>query len=178
MRGAALPGLGGMAPRRGDLARPLLQLRRADVRAVAASRGLPTVDDPTNRDTRRRRSWVRHELLPMLGKGSERDLVPVLARQADVVRAESDLLDGLGDAVLRAARSGDTVAVAPLREAPPPITRRALRRWLGDPPPSASEIERVLEVVRGVRVGAELAGGRVVRRSGGRLRCERQQPLR
>ncbi len=178
MRGAAAPGLAGMAPRRGDIVRPLLHLRRHDVREIPRSRGLSTVEDPTNRDTHWRRSWVRHELLPMLGKGSARDLVPVLARQADVVRAESDLLDELGDALLREACAGDTVAVTPLREAPLPITRRALRRWLGDPPPSAAEIERVVEVVRGARVGTELAGGRVVRRSGGRLRREQRQPLR
>ncbi len=128
MRGAATPGLGGMAPRRGDIVRPLLHLRRDDVRAVAVSRGLPTVDDPTNRDTHWRRSWVRHELLPMLGKGSERDLVPVLARQADVVRAESDLLDELGDALLargtdgrhrgRGAAAGGAAADHPPRTAP------------------------------------------------------------
>ena len=169
LRGSAAAGLGGMAPRRGAIVRPLLHLRRADVRAVAAARGLEVVEDPTNADVRWRRAWIRHEVLPMLGEGSDRDLVPVLARQADLLRAESDLLDELGDALLTDAnRNAPSTRV--LRAAALPITRRALRRWLGAPPPSAADVERVLAVVRGECVAAELAGGRRVRRSHGRLR--------
>ena len=55
------------------------------------------------------------------------------------------------------------------------VPRRAVRRWLrasGGPerhPPSAAEVERVLEVARGRVVACQLAGGRQVRRSRGRL---------
>jgi len=168
LRGSAAAGLAGMAPRRGVVVRPLLGVRRADVRAVVEARGFATVDDPTNADVRWRRAWIRHEVLPMLGQGSDRDLVPVLARQAELLRAESDLLDDLGDGLLTDA-GGDTPSTRTLRAAPLPVARRALRRWLGAPPPSADEIERVLAVVRGECVAVELSGGRRVRRSHGRL---------
>jgi tRNA(Ile)-lysidine synthase len=171
LRGAAAAGLAGMAPRRGAVVRPLLHLRRADVRAVPAARGLATVDDPTNSDVRWRRAWIRHEVLPMLGEGSQRDLVPVLARQAELLRDESDLLDRLGDELLTEAGT-DAPSTRVLRSAPVPVARRALRRWLGVPPPSADEVERVLAVVAGTYVAAELAGGRRVRRSHGRLQRE------
>jgi tRNA(Ile)-lysidine synthase len=171
LRGSASAGLAGMAPRRGHVVRPLLGLRRADVRAVVAVRGLTTVDDPTNADVRWRRAWIRHEVLPMLGRGSDRDLVPVLARQAEILRAESELLDELGDGLLTEA--GDAApSTRTLRNAPLPVARRALRRWLGSPPPSAAEIERVLAVVRGECGAAELSGGRRIRRSHGRLHRE------
>ncbi len=179
LRGSGSAGLAGMAARRGDLARPLLHLRRADVRAVALGRGLQVVDDPTNADVRWRRAWIRHEALPMLSRGVERDLVPILVRQAEVLRAESDLLDQLGDDVLRAATIGGAgnpgageVRARDLLAAPLPVARRAIRRWLGMPPPSADEVERVLAVSRGDAVGTELAGGRRVRRSAGRLTQE------
>lgn len=168
MRGSATTGLAGMPARRGAIARPLLALRRADVRAVVRVRGFPTVDDETNRDPRFRRAWVRHELLPMLGRGADRDLVPVLARQADLLRAESELLDELADALLTEA-DPERPSTRVLRGAPVALARRALRRWLGPPPPSADEIERLLAVVQGRAVAAELAGGRRVRRSHGRL---------
>jgi tRNA(Ile)-lysidine synthase len=168
MRGSAGAGLSGMAARRGAIVRPVLGLRRDDVRAVVEARGLATVDDETNRDPRFRRSWVRHELLPMLGRGAERDLVPVLARQADVMRAESELLDELGDALLVEAGI-ESPSTRVLRGASRALARRALRRWLGEPPPSGAEIERVLAVVEGRAVATELAGGRRVRRSHGRL---------
>ncbi len=168
MRGAATSGLAGMPARRGEVVRPLLHARRDVVRRIPDRLGLATVDDPSNRDRRWRRAWIRHDVLPMLGRGSERDLVPVLARQAELLRAESDLLDELGDALL--AEAGQvTPSTRVLRTAPLPLARRALRRWLGPPPPSADEIERVLAVVRGHAVAVELAGGRAVRRSHGRL---------
>jgi tRNA(Ile)-lysidine synthase len=177
LRGSAAAGLAGMAPRRGDIVRPLLHLRRDAVRAVVESRGLATVDDPTNADVRWRRAWIRHEVLPMLGRGSDRDLVPVLARQAELLRAESELLDELGDEVLTAAGT-DAPSTRVLRAAALPVARRALRRWIGLPPPSADEIERVLAVVRGEHAAAELSGGRRVRRSHGRLHRDDEGTIR
>ena len=168
LRGSAAAGLAGMAPRRGTIVRPLLGLRRADVRAVVTARELATVEDPTNADVRWRRAWIRHEVLPMLGQGADRDPVPVLARQADLLRAESDLLDDLGDELLTEA-GAEAPSTRVLRAAAVPIARRALRRWLGSPPPSAGDVERVLAVVRGECVAAQLSGGRGVRRSHGRL---------
>lgn len=172
LRGSGGAGLAGMARRRGMIVRPLLHLRRADVRALVTARGFRVVDDPTNADTRWRRAWIRHEVLPALARGAQRDLVPVLVRQADLLRAESDLLDELGGALLADASGGgggDTLRAEVLAAAPLALARRALRRWLGAPPPSAGEIERVVNVVLGVSKGAELAGGRHVRRTGGRL---------
>src|SRR4051794_16120607 len=168
LRGSAAAGLSGMAARRDDIARPLLHLRRADVRRVVTDRALTTVDDPTNADVRWRRAWIRHEVLPMLGEGSGRDLVPVLARQAELLRAESDLLDRMGDELLtEAGREAPSTRV--LRVAPIAVVRRAIRGWLGAPPPSADDVERVLAVVDGSCVGAQLSGRRAVRRSHGRL---------
>ena len=53
--------------------------------------------------------------------------------------------------------------------APEALARRALRLWLGPPPPSAEHIEAVLAVVRGERRSVELPGGVEVGRAGGRL---------
>ena len=181
LRGSGSTGLAGMADRRDDVARPLLHLRRAAVREMAVARGLRVVDDPTNSDTRWRRAWIRHDVLPELNRGAERDLVPILVRQAELLRAESELLDHLGDELLVSAgatdkgatgAAGDQPSVRVLRAAPIPVLRRAIRRWLGSPPPGADEIERVVSVVQGDAVGTELAGGRRIRRSAGRLSQE------
>jgi tRNA(Ile)-lysidine synthase len=168
MRGSAASGLAGMPARRGRIARPLLGVRRDAVRALVAARGLEPVADPSNDDPAFRRNWVRHEVLPALNAGVQRDLVPVLTRQAAVLRAEADLLDELADVLLTAA--GETAPGARvLADANPALARRAVRRWLGSPPPSLAEVERVLAVARCERRAAELAGGRRVWREGGRL---------
>jgi tRNA(Ile)-lysidine synthase len=170
LRGAGSAGMAGMAPERDGVVRPLLGVRRADTREVCARLGFTPVHDPTNDDTAFRRAWIRHELLPFLERGARRDLVPVLARQAALLRDESTFLDELAGASWPPQDAFDEPAVAPLVALPDVLARRAIRRWLGAPPPSLAEVERVLAVARGERRAAQLAGERTVTRSRGRLR--------
>lgn len=167
LRGSASAGLGGMPERRDRLVRPLLGLRRAETRALCTHLGLAVVDDPMNRDQRHQRSWVRHELLPTLAARAERDLVPVLARQATVLRAESDYLDGLALAAL--ADAGDPPAVRVLAALDPVVLRRTIRLLCGSPPVPLAHVDAVVDVVHGRVLGHELPGGRRVRRQDGRL---------
>lgn len=169
LRGSGASGLAGMPARRGNVVRPLLGLRRADTHALCAARGLAPVVDPTNADPAHRRNWIRLVALPALGDGARRDLVPVLVRQAAVLRAESELLDELADVLLTDAGAPEPSARA-LADAHPAIARRAVRRWLGAPPPSLAEVERVLAIARHECRAAQLAGGRRVWRSAGTLR--------
>src|SRR5207247_4879250 len=113
-----------------------------------------------------RRVVLRHDVLPMLSALAGRDLVPVLARQADILRSESEYLDELAGVAWPDADPPTARALASL---PLPLARRAVRQWLGAPPPSSVEVERVLAVAEGEARATELAGGRAVRRSSGRL---------
>jgi tRNA(Ile)-lysidine synthase len=170
LRGAASSGLAGMAARRGTVVRPLLDARRADTRALCAALGLPVFDDPMNDDRTFRRVAIRHDVLPYLSALAERDLVPVLARQAEILRSDSEFLDQLAARAWPGGERGDREPrAAPLAALPVPLARRALRQWLGAPPPSRAEIDRVLAVASGAVRATELGGGRAVRRSGGLL---------
>lgn len=163
LRGAGLTGLSGM---RAGVRRPLLGLRRSDTVALCDAVGLEVIQDPMNRDPRFTRVRVRHELLPLLRDVANRDVVPVMARQAELWRDDDDLLEQL------AAQLDPTDARA-VTAAPVALARRALRQWLADPhPPSAGELERVLQVARGERIACELEGGRRIARSQQRLRIE------
>jgi len=167
LRGSAASGLAGMPVRRGRIVRPLLRLRRAETEAICVGLGLDPVRDPSNDDTSLRRSWIRHEVLPLLTVGAGRDLVPVLNRQADILRTETEYLDALARAAW--PPGPDLAPAATLAQLPLALARRAVRCWLGAPPPSFDEVERVLAVARGDARGTELAGGRQVRRSAGQL---------
>ena len=166
LRGSGSAGLAGMPARRGHVVRPLLGARRADVRAECTRWQLTPWEDPSNDDLAFRRNWIRHEVLPLLERGAGRDLTPLLTRQADVLRAESDFLDALA----RAAWPGEGGARArDLAAVPDPLARRAVRCWLGPPPPALDEVDAVLAVARGERRAVDLAGGRRVQRSAGVL---------
>jgi tRNA(Ile)-lysidine synthase len=172
LRGSGLDGLGGMRPDgSGPRAarRPLLALRRWETEAFALALGLQPVHDPSNADLRFRRNRVRHELMPTLAAVAGRDPVPLLARTARLLAADAVYLTTV-------AATLDPTDVVALRHAPRPVASRALRGWLrqeradGLHPPSAAELERVWDVVEGRAKACELAGGRRVSRSAGRLR--------
>jgi len=165
LRGAATDGLSGMRP---GTTRPLLALRRTDTVALCAGLGLPTVDDPSNRDPRHLRNRVRHELLPMLQELAGRDPVPLLNRQADLLRDDRDLLDELATAL-------DPTDAKALTAAPTALARRAVRRWLtGEHPPDLATVDRVLAVARGEALATDIGGNeRVTRR---RQRLLRSSP--
>jgi tRNA(Ile)-lysidine synthase len=169
LRGAAATGLAGMAPCHGTLMRPLLDVRRADTRAVCAGLDLDVLVDPMNDDRAFRRVAIRHDVLPLLSSLAERDLVPVLARQAAILRSDSEYLDELAANMWPGVDGARAAALAAL---PEPLARRAVRRWLGAPPPSMAEVERVLAVAAGDARSTQLAGGRAVRRSAGVLRFD------
>jgi len=160
LRGAAASGLAAMRP---GARRPILALRRRETVALCAAMELPTVDDPSNADPRHLRNRVRHELVPLLCDLAQRDVVPILTRQAGIAADESDLLDELAAAL-------DPTDAKALAVAPPALARRAVRRWLTiDHPPDLATVERVLAVARGESSATETSDGRRVGRSNQRL---------
>lgn len=167
LRGSGVRGLAGMPPRRDAIVRPLLAWRRTETRSWCVARGLEPLDDPMNDDPAFTRVRVRREVLPLLTAVAGRDVVPVMARQAALLRDEADVLDALGRTLL--AEAGDPPDARVLARAEPAVARRAVRSWLGDPPPSSAEVARVLAVARGASRAAELVTGRRVTRSGQRL---------
>jgi len=173
LRGAGVTGLAGMPARRGTIVRPLLDVPRAELGAVCAALGLSPLQDPMNADPVHRRVWIRREVIPALESGAARDLRAVLARQAVVARADSDLLDELAAELLALGPGEVGLGAAALAAAPEALARRAVRQWLGPPPPSAEHVEAVLAVARGERRAVELPGGIEVRRAGGRLHARR-----
>jgi tRNA(Ile)-lysidine synthase len=168
LRGAALDGLAGMRP---GPRHPVLALRRSETHGLCRDLALETVDDPSNADPAHLRNRLRHEALPLLAAMARRDVAWVLARQAEVMREDAELLESL------CAELDPTDARA-LAGAPVPLARRAIRRWLRDDacpphPPDREAVERVLAVARGQARACEVGGDVRVRRSRGRLLLER-----
>ena len=69
-----------------------------------------------NDDRQYRRVWLRREVLPRLVAGSRRDIVEVLARQADLIRDDDAALD---DAAREAVSIDETLDVSQLLAAGP-----------------------------------------------------------
>ena len=161
LRGAGMRGLSGM---QGGPSHPILQLRRSDTVALCDALGIAVFHDPSNDDDRFQRNRIRHEVLPLLQSISQRDVVSVIARQAELVRDDDALLDELASAI-------DPTDAKAISAAPQALARRALRMWLAHPyPPDLATVERVLCVARGETPGCDIGGGRQVKRSQQRLK--------
>jgi len=167
LRGAALDGLAGMRP---GPRHPILALRRSETHGLCHDLGLVTVDDPSNADPAHLRNRLRHEALPLLADLARRDVAGVLARQAELLRDDAELLDSLSSDL-------DPTDARALAAAPVPLARRAIRRWLrGEAcpphPPDRDAVERVLAVAHGQARACDVAGDLRVRRRRGRLLLE------
>jgi tRNA(Ile)-lysidine synthase len=210
LRGSGARGLGGMRERRpfderGDellLVRPLLNwARRAETLAYCAARGVRVRSDEMNEDERFARVRVRRQLLPLLETFNPR-AVETLARTAELMRAEADALEKLGEKLLaeavrdarlkaeakraehgatgrRATGASDAIedslplSVEVLRGADRAVLGYALRGWLKAKRGNLRRIEAThIEAVAGLLDGVR--GGRVAELPGG-SRVERRR---
>lgn len=121
-RGSGARSLAGMAPRRGRLRRPLLELPRQTTRAACEAWTLTPWDDPHNGDPAFARARVRAKAMPALSEALGPGVVEALARSAALLRADADALDAWAAAV------GDPTDITALAGLPTAVRTRALRR--------------------------------------------------
>ena len=124
-RGSGGRSLAGMRRTFERYRRPLLDVGRADTVTACQVEGLEFWEDPHNVDPRFARARVRRRLLPMLEEELGPGVAETLARTADQLRADMDLLDATAEAVL--TDLGDELPVAGLAVQPLPVRRRVLR---------------------------------------------------
>lgn len=121
--------LHGMSPERGDIVRPFLGLRRAQLRAWLTERGIEWREDSSNADPRFARVRTR-ELL-----SAAEDLHPAavenLLRSTEQLREESAELAAVVDGLIEDCRDEHGgLSAAGLANLPPALAGRVLRTYL------------------------------------------------
>jgi tRNA(Ile)-lysidine synthase len=84
LRGTGLAGLAGIHEESGVVIRPLLKVRRGDLRVYLRSKRQAWREDKSNRDTERTRARIRHELMPLLEKRFQSATVEHLCQLAEL----------------------------------------------------------------------------------------------
>jgi tRNA(Ile)-lysidine synthase len=179
LQGAGPRGLGGIAPVRGLLIRPLIETRRPAIEEYLGGRGLTWAEDPSNRDVRFLRNRIRHDLLPFMAELTGASVVDALGRSAAAARAVVADLEERARAELAhlAIRDGAgwSLDVGALAERPIELAAEVLRQaaaLLGETRPLRGPAQRALRRLLGEappRRAARL-GRLAVERSGRRLR--------
>jgi tRNA(Ile)-lysidine synthase len=114
LRGTGLAGLGGIHPQTECVVRPLLNARRAELRAYLRAKKQKWREDATNQDTARTRARIRKKLLPLLEKQFQSGVVEHLASLAAFAREDEQFLQLLArercDALTR--KKGDETRIS------------------------------------------------------------------
>src|ERR1700733_4243934 len=109
MRGTGMTGLGGIYPVAPPVVRPLLETRRAELRAYLRSLNQEWREDSTNSDTRRLRARIRENLLPVIEREFSPKIVTHLNHLARFSREEEAFWSSfVEDLFLKLARRTDT----------------------------------------------------------------------
>lgn len=176
LRGSGLNGLGGIAPVRGRIVRPLLEAGRAEIEAYVAENSIPYADDESNFSPGCDRNRLRLEIMPELealypGCGARIAAAAELLREdeAHMARRAAELLPP--DAPERG------LPVKLLREQDPALRRRLTRLLAAERGVSLdrASVEAALALPSGGC--ADLNGGLWARRDRGRLFIEPSPPL-
>lgn len=120
VRGTGLRGLGGIAPVRGRIIRPMLGITRQEVLAFLEEYHIPFREDSSNGTDRFLRNRLRHHVLPLLKEENPR-LAENLSAMALRLRLDEQALEEL---------SAGQTDVAGLRAMAPALRSRALERFL------------------------------------------------
>lgn len=108
LRGTGVAGLGGIHPVAGPVFRPLLSIRRVELRAYLRRKKQNWREDATNRDTKRLRARIRKKLLPLLEKQFQPAIVEHLTSLANLAREDESFFDALlKERLATTARQGD-----------------------------------------------------------------------
>ncbi|HKU71204.1 MAG TPA: tRNA lysidine(34) synthetase TilS [Burkholderiales bacterium] len=165
-----------------SILRPLLDVTREEILAYARGRGLKWIEDESNLDTRLRRNFLRHEILPAIARRFPSYRV-TLARSAGHLAEASGLLDELAAKDGAAALREGTLAVAALRRLTGARARNLLRFFLAEQGVEAPSTVRLEEALRqslaakqDARVSIDLGGAKLMRHAG-KLHVVRGTPL-
>jgi tRNA(Ile)-lysidine synthase len=171
-RGSGPRSLAGMPPRRGLFVRPLLGVRRPVTAQACAALGLPVWSDPHNTDRRFARVRVRLDALPALEAALGPGVPEALARTADQLRNDAEVLDEIAAAERRrgdARMSATSLAVLPGAVRTRVLRSAALAAGCPAGALTAAHVAHIEELVTGWhgQRGIDLPGGiRAARRSG------------
>ena len=125
LRGSGLTGLCGMKAVRLPYLRPLLAVSSEEIEGYMQAHQLPYIEDATNYDTVYRRNKIRHELLPLLQRDYNPEIVKALAQMAEQLQGEEAYLEQQIPEKL-----SEQLDVKWLLRYPENLQKRILRKWL------------------------------------------------
>ena len=164
LRGTGLTGLGGIAPIRGNLIRPMLTVTRKEVEQFLEQEKIPYRTDSSNLEDTFLRNRLRHHVMPLLQQENQ-NIAAALSATALRLRRDDEALDALS---LETDRVDELLAMSPAIRSR--VYRKLLISW-GVPEPEAGHVQLLDQVVQSQNPSAfgVFPGGVIVARNYDRL---------
>lgn len=126
-RGTGLSGLCGIAPKRENIIRPLIFLKRPETQVYCEKRGVGYVTDSTNLDREYTRNKIRLDVVPVL-KQINPKFEATAARTLSLLKADEEYLNAVAAKILvESLVSPGVYALNKVKTQPLPILSRVIR---------------------------------------------------
>lgn len=108
IKGTGVVGLQGIAKNRGNIYRPILDCTRAEIEEYCAQNGLSPNEDTSNTDTKYKRNFIRHEILPKMCE-INKDAKSAINKLSELAQIESLIVEEYLKEVCKNIVHGDNI---------------------------------------------------------------------
>lgn len=157
MRGSTVKGLSGIPYRRGNVIRPLLDIKKSEIFEFCTENGYDFVTDETNLEAIYTRNKIRLNLIPEIEREFNSNFIDVITKNAKLFKEDSDFLDTLAEKAYSGEVKTEEICLQPAS-----IKRRILQlHWKKsaekDENLSSVYIDGLLELVEKNHTGKEIS---------------------
>lgn len=133
IRGSGLRGLGGMAPVRNNIIRPLLCINKNEIEQYLEERGIPYCTDMTNQELIYSRNLLRNKAIPILEEIQEAAAFHIVQAAEEAREAENYIAhqaEMLSKKAVRSEGQGFAISVGAICREEPIIRRQLIKKVL------------------------------------------------
>lgn len=128
LRGTGIKGLGGILAARDRIIRPLINITRAEIEAYCTAKGLEYCTDSTNSVEEYTRNKIRLNIIPMIQRDFNENIVAAMARMSELMTDEERYMEGIAKKAYKECEIEDNrISVDRLLQYDRVIQRRIIR---------------------------------------------------
>ena len=129
-RGCGLDGICGIKAVQGSVLRPMIMATREEILEYCEKNHIDFVSDSTNFNTEYTRNYIRHNIIPALGKINP-CLIEACSRLSDTIMEDKEYFDKIVDNIITENKIRDKIDIELVNSLEYPIKSRLLKRLGG-----------------------------------------------
>ncbi len=110
--------------------RPLLNITKEKIISDLRSLNIPWCEDKTNHENKFLRNKIRNNVIPILKKSADRDVIEGIAQSREILEESDDALQFWLETLIDNPEKNKSYNLNPLLDKPLALVRRALTSWL------------------------------------------------